>query len=413
MLLSDGSGLTSRQVAGGLARLGHTVGVLSSDPIALTRWTNAVRHWHRVPPFGADPVDWLDAAIKTCADNAYDLLLPTQEQVAVLSWAQATGRWPKALLTVVPPFGALAKVQDKLSAARTLSDLGLPRPASAVFTTKRQATGWRQFPAFVKSPIGTASRGVARIPDAAALSDLLRSGRFAEQLSAGGVLVEEAMTGPLAMTQAIFDRGVLLAFHANGRVAEGSGGGASQKESMRLPGVRADVARLGASLAWHGALSADVILDRQGRHVFIDINPRIVEPGNAWRSGVDLVRTLIAVGVDDRPSAIPDGRSGVRTHQLLLALLGAAERTGSRRAVWREFIDGIRNRGDYADSHEELTPIARDPRAAVPVVAAVVLSTLRPDLSRALGASSTAAYSITPKGWAQLVRSWRDLQSRG
>jgi hypothetical protein len=51
ILLSEGSGLTSRQVAGRLGSLGHEVEILSSSKICLTR---------------------------------ADLLFPTQEQVTVL-----------------------------------------------------------------------------------------------------------------------------------------------------------------------------------------------------------------------------------------------------------------------------------------------------------------------------------------
>ena len=45
---------------------------------------------------------------------------------------------------------------------------------------------------------------------------------------------------------------------------------------------------MGESLSWHGALSLDVVLAPDGPRV-IDVNPRLVEPGNAWRAGVDLV----------------------------------------------------------------------------------------------------------------------------
>jgi hypothetical protein len=42
VLLSEGSGLTSRQVAGRLGALGHEVEILSSSKICLTRFTRYV-----------------------------------------------------------------------------------------------------------------------------------------------------------------------------------------------------------------------------------------------------------------------------------------------------------------------------------------------------------------------------------
>jgi len=85
VLLTDGSGLTARQTAAQLADAGHTVGVLSPDPVCLARFTRRVRHVWRVPPYGPDPLRWLDAMLSVYQSAGTDVLVPTQEQVAVLS----------------------------------------------------------------------------------------------------------------------------------------------------------------------------------------------------------------------------------------------------------------------------------------------------------------------------------------
>jgi len=128
VLLSDGSGLTARQCATVLAEAGHEVEVLSPDPLCLCRFTRHVRRVHRVPAYGADPLDWLDAALACYARGGFDVLLPTQEQVAVLS-RLAKRLDDVGVVTAVPPFDALMCVQDKLSAVATLTRLGLPSRA--------------------------------------------------------------------------------------------------------------------------------------------------------------------------------------------------------------------------------------------------------------------------------------------
>ena len=85
VLLSEGSGLTSRQVATRLGALGHHVEILSSTPFCLTRFARHVRALHRVPRFADDPMAWFDATNRIARLRAIDVLLPTQEQVAVLS----------------------------------------------------------------------------------------------------------------------------------------------------------------------------------------------------------------------------------------------------------------------------------------------------------------------------------------
>src|ERR1035437_2588001 len=159
VLLSDGSGLTARQVATQLADAGHTVDVLSADPLCLARFTRRVRRVHRVPPYGKDPLQWLNAALGAFHVARMDVLFPTQEQVAVRSAMQDLIR-RAGVRTVVPPFAALTRVQDKLSAFTTLTSLGLPQPEGAILANPTDVAAWNRFPVFMQMPISTASTGV-------------------------------------------------------------------------------------------------------------------------------------------------------------------------------------------------------------------------------------------------------------
>jgi hypothetical protein len=71
---------------------------------------------------------------------------------------------------------------------------------------------------------------------------------------------------------------------------------------------------LGAHLNWHGALSFDYIFpaDTQGP-VYIDANPRLVEPMDAYLSGVDLAGTLVRVAMNEALGTVVMGAEGVRT----------------------------------------------------------------------------------------------------
>ncbi len=259
---------------------------------------------------------------------------------------EALSRWPETGRGSTRPFAALAQVQDKVSAFRTLARVGVPQPPATVAASAAEleaagaelaGAGLAGWPLFVKMPIGTASAGVRRVgsPDELrqVAADYERLGAFGPE----GVLVQQPVAGRLAMVQSVFARGELVAFHACERVREGAAGGSSHKLGLDLPEAREHLTRLGAALDWHGALSADVILGPDGPR-FIDINPRLVEPVNALACGVDLAGALVEVArsgsarsLEPQPAAMP----GARTHQLLLAVLGAAQR-GSRREVARE-----------------------------------------------------------------------------
>ena len=385
VLLTDGSGLTARQVATDLSLAGHRVEVLTPDPLALTRFTRHVAKLHKVPPYGADPFAWLDAALDVYRGGGFDVLFPTQEQVAVLAATQPT------VVTAVPTFEALSRVQDKISAYSTLVSLGIPQPPSVVVYQESDLAEWDSFPAYSKPPIGTATSGIRQVRGR---SELAWEGK--------PFLLQERIDGPLVMAQTVFDHGRTVASAANLRVREGVSGGASHKRSVDLPSVREHLERLGAHLLWHGALSADVILGADGPF-FIDINPRLVEPGNARRAGVDMVDALLATALGREPVAQPLGRIDVATHQLLLAVLGAAQSGRARRGVLRELRDAARHKASYEGSVEELTPVRHDLRAAVPVTAAVLATLAWPRSWRFFSSGAVANYTLSPGGWEAIV----------
>lgn len=250
--------------------------------------------------------------------------------------------------------------------------------------------GWEQFPAFLKQPIGTASGGVRRVDSSQDITSV--------EHAAPDLVVQALVEGPLAMCQAVFNRGSMVAFHANLRTGEGANGGASRKCSVNLPDAQSWMEVLGSGLQWHGALSADVIVSTVGAK-FIDINPRLVEPINAWFDGVDLVGAMLDLAQGAAPRAQNPAGGDVRTHQLLLAVLGAAQHGKGRSGVWAELRDGISHRGEYKESREELAQLRGDPLSAIPLVMASVATMIRPDAYRWFTSGSVSNYALTADAW--------------
>ena len=133
------------------------------------------------------------------------------------------------------------------------------------------------------------------------------------------------------------------------------------------------------------------------------MNPRLVEPGNAWRAGVDLVGALVGVSLGSDVAVAPPPRPGVRTHQLLLAVLGAAQDGRGRRGVARELAQALAHRGPYAGSAEELTPARRDPVAAAPVAAAAIATLVSPGAHRLFTGGAVESYALTPEAWDCII----------
>ena len=255
-------------------------------------------------------------------------------------------------------------------------------------------------------PIGTASAGVRR---AGSPDELRQVAEDYERLGAfgpDGVLVQAPVAGPLAMVQAVFARGELVAFHACERVREGAAGGASHKLGLDLPEAREHMAALGAFLDWHGALSADVILGPDGPR-FIDINPRLVEPVNALAS-----RRRPGAGADrgghGRDVAPAAGRAGGRADPSAPArrarrgaarfAAGGGARAARRRAAPRR-LPGQPGRAD---------PGARRPAGSAARHGHRAGHADPAGAWRHFAGGSAGAYSLTPAAWRQIRQAAAD-----
>jgi predicted ATP-grasp superfamily ATP-dependent carboligase len=404
ILLSEGSSLSSREAITALGLAGHRVELVSSDPLCLGRFSRFVSRVHRAPASGADPDGYLKAVIEAVESSGIDALLPVHEQAYL--FAAARRQLPAGLGTALADFDAFEQVQGKAGLAELLTHLKVPQPATGVVRSASEFAADRPYPFFVKAAFGTASTGVWRVRDARQRDALLLQFEQHDAF-ADGLLVQAAITGALERTQAVFDRGRLVASHIYRQVVEGPGGGDVLKISVVSPAVREIVERIGQALNWHGAIAFDYILEQAtGTPHFIDANPRLVEPMNAWLSGVDLPGALLQISLGEAAPVRPDGRPGVVTRLGLMGLLDAARRRHHRTDILREIGSLAFGSGRYRGSREELVPLLTDPCCAIPL--GVVLAKLlhAPAAAARISDGAVAAYSLTPAA-IRRMRAWR------
>jgi predicted ATP-grasp superfamily ATP-dependent carboligase len=403
ILLSEGSSLSSREAITALGLAGHRVELVSSDPMCLGRFSRFVTRVHRAPASGADPDGYLAAVIETVKTEKIDVLMPVQEQAYL--FAAARKQLPSGVGIALADFAAFERVQSKAGFADLLTQLKVPQPKTDVVRSADEFAAERPYPFFVKSAFGTASTSVWRVRDVQQRDALLVQ-LEAQNAYAEGLLVQAAVTGSLERTQAVFDRGRLVASHIYRQVVEGPGGGDVLKISVVDAQVREVVEQIGQALTWHGALSFDYIRDDATKTPhFIDANPRLVEPMNAWLSGVDLPGALLRVSLGETPPTQPDGREGVLTRLGLMGLLDAARQRNRRWDILREVGLLVSGSGRYRGSREELVPLLTDPWCAIPL--SVVLARLlrHPQAAAKFSSSTVTAYSLTPAAIHRL-RAW-------
>lgn len=387
VLLSEGGSTSARQAITMLGLAGHHVEICDPSPLCLGRFSRFVRAVHRCPPLRRDPAGYLGFVTELLGRRGFDVLLPIHEQGLV--FARAPDRIAALAGVALPSYGSYRTAVTKAGFSRLLEKLGLPQPPTRIVTSEHEFREAARGRCVIKTSVGTASRGVWRVTDQAALDQAVYELRAAEGF-AGELLVQDFIAGPIEHAQAVFDRGDLLALHAYRQIETGAGGGPSRKLSIRGDAVRADVAAIGAALGWHGALSFDVIRPaNDARPLYIDCNPRLVEPMSAQLAGLDLVDLLLRLSLGEHPAAPKPSRDGVCSHLGMQALLGCALRSGSRRDVVRECVRLMLRQPPYAGSAEELTPVGHDGFSAVPLVATAVI----------LLAAPRRATTLAAKGW--------------
>ena len=324
------------------------------------------------------------------ASGRFDALLPTHEQ----AWLFAVGRdlLPDAAMAVADA-QAFDQVASKVAFARTCDAAGLGQPPwhPVRDVPDLDVLG---FPVWVKASFSTAGRGVRRVSDHSQAVDAWR------ELAAAGmgeVMIQASAPGRYAQVQGLFDHGRMVAAAASEQLAVGAGGSAAARVSADHPLAVDGLARLGEHLGWHGGIDLDYF-HQHGRPQFIECNPRIVEPGNAAAAGVDFPRLMVALatGRDRMPDQPLVAKAGVRTRSTMAIALGAAETSGTRRAVLSAIVRAVSRRAPLRASSEVLTPVLADPPSIIAFLFATGTVLARPANVTRLAADTVTTYRVTP-----------------
>jgi carbamoylphosphate synthase large subunit len=405
ILLSEGSSLSARQTITALGKCGYILDVCDPNPLCISRFSRFVQHYYHCPAVGTNPIGYLKFVINHLKRERYDVLLPVHEQAFL--FAKTPDRLPAGVRVALADFDAFMQVQGKVAFARLMDRLSLPQPLTHIISTRAELETIDRFPCYFKTDYSTAGQGVWLITnrkerDLAAL-ELANIGLLD---GTHEIVVQEEATGALCQTQAVFAHGHLLAFHCTQTRGVSVGGGHAARMGVDHPPVRDHLITLGQTLKWHGPLALDYLFDdATGRLMYIECNPRLVEPMNAMLSGVNLadLTVRVALGELEDTANLQYRHSGIRSHSLMAILLGVADHGGSRRMLLRTIVQDIRGRGIFAGSKEDLTPIGIDPPSLIPLGVVSGQLLLRPRAAHRIATGAVNAYSLNASSIKTIV----------
>ena len=386
ILLTEGSSLTSRETLTALRNCGYQIDILSSAGFpmsAYSRWRHKII---RTVNVNQAPHTWLKHMVMLVEKEKYNAVLPTHE----VAWMIAEGRklLPPDFPVAVASAKAFSHTQSKLAFAGLLDELGIPQPVYRSVGAGQEIT--LPFPLWAKTEYGTAGRSVHKVHTKEQLKEIV----YRYSSSKGNrLLVQEDIKGQYGQVQAVFDRGRMAAVHTTVRTGIGAGNSAAARKSVDFPLTRRHIQRIGEHLRWHGPITIDFI-HRNGNPVYIECNPRMVEPANAERAGVNFPDLLVKLSERKQlPDNLCIGKANIETHSLEALLLGAAEQYGTRHAVWQT----MREFGYQKDSAEVLTPVLHDPLSAIPFAAVLAALLLNPHNVDKITSSAIRSYSVLPE----------------
>lgn len=401
VLFTEGASLSARQT---LYPLGpyHDIDVIDPDPLCQCRFSSYVGRYIRSPSFSKQPAEFLRFLGKLVREHQYDVLLPTHEQVYILS--RFRDAFTPHVGLALPEFAAMERMQSKTAFSRLLTELELPQPNSVIVRGREDLKREWQYPFYLKLAHSTAGGGVFRIQERGELDrrldDVERRGLFGNGSEA---LVQQPARGMLCSVQAVFNQGSMIGVHCFEACRLGVGGMSTARISADHPLVREHVARLGRHLAWHGALFIDYFYDREsGQPEYIEANPRIGETVNALLSGVNLPQLLVEVSRGESPPPAPIGRVGVRTHNFMMILMSMAFEGQDRGALIGEIREHAAGRGIYENSEDELTRPREDRLSRLPRFWIAVQLLAWPGLAKRIVAKTVENYALPERAIAEI-----------
>lgn len=381
LLFLEGSSLTSRETLTVLLTEKYKVDVLSPDRFSIAAFSR-LTHMLTTVDVNYFPLTYLKQVGELLQKKNYVAILPTHEE----GWLLANGKnfLSSDLPIALSEAEVFKEVAGKIAFAELADKLDLPVPEWEYVTDLESIH--LPYPYWLKADYGTAGRSVYKITSETDLKSLVK----VLSIDNERWMAQQDIAGQYGQVQAVFSHGKLLAVHSSIKIGSGAGGSAAARLSIESVATREHIEKIGQHLKWHGGLTLDFI-SHNHQPYYIECNPRMVEPANAYKAGVNFPKILIdlAQGKESK-SGISLGKPGVKTHSLLALVIGTAERTQSRRKIWQTIREWLFK----SDSAEVLTPIRKDLPSVIPLVVIAIRLLLNPKSVKKLVAHTVDHYSV-------------------
>jgi len=320
VLVLDGHSRSALETLQSLGRAGVQIDVAAESKDYLAMHSRYAARTLQQPPQEriADFHTWLRAQDQK---RNYALIVPSTE-ASLLGLRQLDEDDPLRCKAVIPSNNALDIALDKEKTWKLARDLGVPVPASILFSSSAEIGPAEQFPVVLKpthSKVMLAGE-LRTLAVVVVKNEAERQEHLRRWLPVTPVQQQQYVSGRGVGVELLFDHGKKVWHFAHERVHEYplSGGASSYRRSIVPPAnMLLDAERLLTALKWHGVAMVEFKMDAKGQYWLMEINPRL------WGSlalsidaGVDFPAGLLQIACGQQVAAQPEYKINYYTRDL-------------------------------------------------------------------------------------------------
>lgn len=340
MLITFGRSFLTLNLARLMSAAGHRVTVVDSIPIGVSRFSNAVDAFFRVPIPKSQPREYCREVARIAREQGVDMVIPVHEETDIL--AMLADYFDPSITLFLSDFDIENQLHNKYDFSVALADRGLPTLQFAKLAEPADMAALDfDAPFALKECYSRGSQKVHKVYPGDALDWLTFDAE-------NPWLAQEWMSGDKYCTYSICHEGRIYA-HATYPVDYAIGGSSCLNfTSVDRPEIFGWVRDFVADIGFTGQIGFDFI-DNPERGLFcIECNPRGTSGIMMFDDGDRVDRAFFAEN-DDVIEPRPDVNRMIGLGMLLYGWTRASRGDRSLREFWRAFAaadDVISHRGD-------------------------------------------------------------------
>ena len=340
VLITFGRSFLTLNLARLMSAAGHRVTVVDSIPIGVSRFSNSVDAFHKVPAPKFEPRDYCRELARIVVDEKVDMVIPIHEETDILS--MMVGLFPPECEVFLSDFDTENKLHNKYDFQRELVSLGIPTLKFAVVEGPDDAAALDfDVPFAFKQCYSRGSQKVHKITPGQNLD-------WVEYDSTNPWLAQEWMEGKRYCTYSVCRDGKVNA-HATYPVSYAIGGSSCLSfTSIEHQPILDWITEFVAAQSFTGQAGFDFIEGADGSIYCIECNPRSTSGIMMFRPHNDVPAAFFG---DNDDLIVPDSDVDrmIGLGMLLYGWTKASRQGRSMRQFWKDFHsyeDVIFERGD-------------------------------------------------------------------